>query len=149
MKIKTRIFGEIEIEKDKLICFENGIIGFPDLKKFALIHDEEKENAFILWLQSMEEPDLALPVIDPLNVMDSYEPDVSEELFSVLGDLVKENTYILVTITVPQNVEDMAVNLKAPIVINTGNNKAVQVIVENDLPIKYKIYDIIKEKAGE
>ena len=36
MKITTRIFGEVEIADDKIICFENGIIGFPELKKFAL-----------------------------------------------------------------------------------------------------------------
>lgn len=42
MNIKTKIFGEIEILDDKIIFFENGIIGFPELKRFALIHDEEK-----------------------------------------------------------------------------------------------------------
>lgn len=149
MKINTRIFGEIEIEQEKLIYFENGIIGFPELKKFTLIQDSETEDEFIMWLQSMEEADLALPVINPLSVIENYKPDVSEELLSGLGDLSKADTYVLVTITVPQQIEEMAVNLKAPIVINMGNNKAVQVIVENDLPIKYKIYDIIKEKAGE
>ena len=149
MKINTRIFGEIEIEQEKLIYFENGIIGFPDLKKFALIHDTEKENGFIMWLQSMEEADLALPVINPLAVIETYELDVSEELLSGLGELSKVDTYILVTITVPQQIEDIAINLKAPIVINMKNNKAVQVIVENDLPIKFKIYERIKEKAGE
>lgn len=149
MKINTRIFGEIEIEQEKLIYFENGIIGFPELKKFALIHDTEKEDGFIMWLQSMEESDLALPVINPLEVIETYEPDVSEELLFGLGKLSKADTYILVTITVPKQIEDIAINLKAPIVINMENNKAVQVIVENELPIKYRIYDIIKEKAGE
>ena len=52
MKIETKIFGEIEIADDKIITFENGIIGFPDLKKFALLHDEEKgTDAGIRFLQ--------------------------------------------------------------------------------------------------
>ena len=42
MKIKTKFFGEIEISDDKIITFENGIIGFPELRRFALLHDEEK-----------------------------------------------------------------------------------------------------------
>ena len=42
MRIETKIFGEIEISDDKVISFQEGIIGFPDLKRFALLHDEEK-----------------------------------------------------------------------------------------------------------
>ena len=41
MKVNTKIFGEIEISEDKVITFQDGIIGFPDLKRFALLHDEE------------------------------------------------------------------------------------------------------------
>ena len=37
MKLKTRVFGEIDIDDEKIITFENGIIGFPDLKRFTLI----------------------------------------------------------------------------------------------------------------
>ena len=33
MKVKTKIFGEIEIDEEKVICFENGIVGFPELKR--------------------------------------------------------------------------------------------------------------------
>ena len=38
MNVTTKIFGEIEIADDKIIVFENGIIGFPELKRFALLH---------------------------------------------------------------------------------------------------------------
>ena len=41
MKIKTRIFGEVDIDDGRLIQFPNGIVGFPDLKDFALIHDAD------------------------------------------------------------------------------------------------------------
>lgn len=36
MKITTKIFGEIEIADEKVITFENGIIGFPELKRFEI-----------------------------------------------------------------------------------------------------------------
>lgn len=42
MIIKTKAFGEVEITEDKIITFPGGIIGFPDLKRFTLLHDEEK-----------------------------------------------------------------------------------------------------------
>ena len=54
MKINTRIFGEVEIADEKIITFENGIIGFPDMKHFTLRHDEEKGTKERIWyLQSM------------------------------------------------------------------------------------------------
>ena len=126
MKADSRIFGKIEIEDDKIITLEKGMIGFPDLNHFALIYDEEKEK--------------------------NYNPNVSEEMIAPLGKLTPENTYILVTVTVPKNIEDFSVNLKAPVVINMDNRKGVQMIVEDDYPVKYKVYDVLKakkEKAGE
>ena len=66
MKITTKVFGEITIEDDRIIHFPSGIIGFPELTDFALIHDEEKGAGAIHWLQSVQEPAFAMPVIDPL-----------------------------------------------------------------------------------
>ena len=153
MKANTRIFGEIEIQDDKIIRFDNGIIGFPELKEFTLIFDSEKEDkTSISWLQSLNEPELAFPVIDPLTVYPDYNPSIEDELLKPLGELTPDNLFVLVTVTVPADIQEIAVNLKAPIVINTDTKKANQLIVDNDLPVRYKIYDIIqsgKEKAGE
>lgn len=153
MKVNTRLFGEIEIEQDKIICFENGIIGFPDCRNFTLIYDKEdgKKNN-ISWLQSMDEPAFALPVINPLVIKEDYNPTVEDEFLKGLGSLTPENIYVLVTVTVPQKIENISINLKAPIIINTDERKAIQVIIEDDFPVKYMIYDILKgrkERAGE
>ncbi len=153
MKAATRLFGEIEIDESKIITFEDGIIGFPDMKKFTLIFDEEKEGRpSISWLQSMDEPEIAFPVMDPLFVCEAYNPSVEDELLKNLGTIKEDNLYVLVTVTVPQDIKELAVNLKAPIVINTDTRKASQIIVEDDLPVRYRIYEILEEakkKAGE
>lgn len=153
MKAATRLFGEIEIDESKIITFEDGIIGFPDMKKFTLIFDEEKEGRpSISWLQSMDEPEIAFPVMNPLFVCETYNPSVEDELLKNLGTIKEDNLYVLVTVTVPQNIKELAVNLKAPIVINTDTRKASQIIVEDDLPVRYRIYEILEEakkKAGE
>ena len=153
MKAKTRIFGEIDIQDDKIITLERGMIGFPEMQKFTLIYDEEKGDAsHIMWFQSMEEPQTAFPVINPVKIKEDYNPTVSEELLRPLGEMQPEDTFVLVTVTVPKEIENMSINLKAPIIINMRNNKAAQIIVEDDLPVRYKIYDLLKkrkEKAGE
>lgn len=154
MKAVTRIFGTIDIADDKIITMERGMIGFPELTHFALIFDEEKKNNEfrIMWLQSMDDGDIAFPVTDPIFFKADYAPTVSDEILAPLGDMHEDNTYLLVTVTVPKKVEDFSVNLKAPIVINTTTNKGIQVIAEEDYPVKYKIYELLKEKkekAGE
>ena len=151
MQIKTKVFGEVTIDDDKIIDFPNGIVGFPDLVQFTLIHDEEKGRDSIHWLQSIQEPAFAMPVIDPLLVCPDYNPEVEDELLKNIGELQPEETLILVTVTVPKDLTKMSVNLRGPIVINAAEKKATQVIVDGDeYPVKYPIYDVFnKKKAGE
>ena len=148
MKLTTRIFGEVEIEDSKIINFPNGIIGFPDLTRFTLIHDEEEESGknTIRWLQSIDEPGFAMPVIDPLVVCPDYSPSVDETKVSDIGDIKNEDVLVLVTVTVPHDLTKMTVNLMGPFVINTESMKGVQTIVENsDYPVKFPIYDILQK----
>lgn len=152
MKVVTKIFGEIEISDDKIITFENGIIGFPDLKRFALLHDEERgTNAGIRFLQSLDEPGFAMPVMDPLVVKPDYDPEVNDELLSAAGNVNADNILVLVTATIPSDLTKMSVNLQGPFVINVEEHKACQVIVENgDYPVKFPVYEILQAgKAGE
>ena len=76
MKINTKIFGEIEIADDRIISFPSGIIGFPELTEFALLHDEDSGSGAMHWMQSLQEPAFAMPVINPLLVMPDYNPVV-------------------------------------------------------------------------
>lgn len=147
MNIYTRIFGEVEVDAAKIITFPSGIIGFPDLKQFLLIHDEERQDGNISWLQSIDEPAFALPVIDPLRIMEDYNPVVEDELLEGLGELNQSEMLVLVTITVPGDITKMTVNLKAPIVINASNLRAGQLIVDDEkYAVRYPIYDILKGK---
>lgn len=153
MKIETRIFGTVDIDDDKIIHFPGGIIGFPEMTDFALIHDEEKgKDVPIRWLQSLQERQFAMPVMDPLLVSPTYNPQVEEDLLAPLGELAPEETLVLVTVSVPKDLEGMSVNLQAPIIINAGTKKAAQMIVNPELyPVKFFIYDILQKmkKEGE
>lgn len=153
MTIITKVFGEITIDDDRIIKFPKGIVGFPDLTDFALLHDSEKGNDSIHWLQSLQEPAFAMPVMDPLRVCPDYNPEVDDEILQNLGELNQDEMLVLVTLTVPKDVKLMSVNLKGPIVINAAQKTAIQVIVEGDeYPVKFPIYDILdanKKKAGD
>lgn len=146
MKLTTRIFGEVDIEDSKIIDFPNGIIGFPDLKKFTLMFDEEKGTDTIKWLQSIDEPTFAMPVMDPLVVCPDYKPEVDSAITEHIGDLDSKDLLVLVTVTVPHDLKQMTVNLMGPFIINVTEKKAVQTIIDNDeYPVKFPIYEILKK----
>lgn len=153
VEVNTNVFGKIAIEDEKIICFEHGILGFPDLKDFTLIFNIDKGvESSIKWLQSLDEPNFAMPVMNPNLVMDDYMPMFDRDLLKPLGgNLDPENLMMLVTVTVPKDVTQTTVNLKAPIIVNVEERKAVQLISDDDTySIKYAIYDKIKaKKAGE
>ncbi len=148
MKVTTRVFGDIDIAEDKIIHFQGGIVGFPELTDFALVHDAEKEgDTPVRWMQSLQEPNFAMPVMDPLTVCPDYNPVVEDELLKPIGELNPESVLVLVTLTVPKDVKKMSVNLQAPFVINADEKKACQIIVDSDkYPVRFPIYDIIKKE---
>lgn len=152
MIIETKAFGQVEITDDKIITFPGGIIGFPDMKRFTLLHDEEKGvSAGIRWLQSLEEPGFAMTVIDPLLVMEDYNPEIDDELLSGIGEVTPDNLLVLVTVRVPSDLKQMSVNLQGPIIINVDERKACQIIVDADrYPVRFPIYEILQSrKAGD
>ena len=151
MEVTTRIFGAVDVADDKLIRFEGGLVGFPELVDFALIHDSEDENASgIQWLQSIQEPQFAIPVMDPLAVLESYNPEIEDELLKPLGNLNGDNMLVLVTVTVPRDITGMSVNLRGPIIINADTRKAAQVIAEGEeYMVKFPVYEILKRRKEE
>ena len=86
VKVDTRWFGTIDIDDEKIITFDLGVIGFEDCKKFTLIYDVDKgDEASIMWLQSLDEPELALPMLKPELIKEDYDPIVEDEMLKALG----------------------------------------------------------------
>ena len=93
MRVKTRLFGEIEIYDDKVINLVHGLIGFPDMKRYTLIFDEEKKDkGNIMWLQSLDEADFAMPVMLPNKIKPDYAPLLNEDSLEQLGELTEVQT---------------------------------------------------------
>lgn len=136
MQLNTRHFGIIEIDETRIIDFPDGIPGFEDTKKYALISSEREDNPF-QWLQGVDNPDLALALIDPRLFKPDYIVDVPDEEVAVLEITDVERVLVYTVVVVPEQLENITANLKAPILINAENHKGKQVIVDNsDYPIR-------------
>lgn len=150
MKINTKLFGEIEVAEERIIEFTSGMMGFEEYKRFTLIFDSEKKGN-IMWLQSMEEPELAFPVMDPMKLLAEYNPVVEDEWLAPLGEVTGEEDYYLLTVlTVPSDLTKMTANLRAPVVINMNTRKACQLIVNNEeYIVRYNVYDYVRKMKEE
>jgi flagellar assembly factor FliW len=147
MEFTTKLFGTIDVDDSKIVEFPDGILGFPELKKFALMYDNEKNTAGGLnFMVSLDETAFMMPVVPALVVEPGYSPKFTDDIEAVIGKLTEDNALVLVTMTIPSDVTKMTVNLNAPIVINTESKKGVQSVVANDeYDVKYPIYDKLKK----
>ena len=152
VQIDTFKFGTVGVDDSKKISFEAGLPGFEGLKDFALIHDEEKGGPALMYLQSLEDKDVAITVASPLALTDTYSPAIEEKDLEGIGELKEDNIIVLVTVNIPDKIEDMSANLKSPIIINTDTLLGAQIIVEDeDALVRFPVYEILKaakEKGG-
>ncbi len=152
MVAQTRLFGEVTIDDDKVLEFPNGLIGLENKRKFAIIYDLEKgEDTAVRWLQSMEDPYLALPVIEPFSIVDDYNPMIEDALLDSLGNPKDEDIIVLLTMIISSDVTKVTANMKAPVIINSAARKGGQIIVENpEYEARFNVYEAVqKRKAGD
>lgn len=152
MHIKSRVFNEIDVADDKIILFEKGIMGFEENLRYALLFDSERPSGKgVMWLQSIEDENLAFPVVDPLDVLNEYAPEVEDEWLADIGEYNSDSELLLLCImTVPSDLTKMTANIKAPLVINTLTKKGCQIIVNNEeYQVKYNVYNYIQSLKKE
>lgn len=140
-EIETRYFGTVGIEEEKIIHFPAGIPGFEEYKDYTIIYDiDSEEEPFFSWLQCVTEKGLAFPIVNPFRVEEDYNPTVEDALLEPLGEFETEDLAVFLLATVPGDVKKASVNMKAPLLINTKNRQAMQIIAENeDYEIKHML----------
>ncbi len=147
LKIKTRPFGEVEIDERQVIDFPEGIPGFDFVKKFAVIDNEDEKSPF-KWLQALEEPELAFVIIQPHDFMRSYEPDISKNDYKDVKAQGPQDVLVFAIVTIPSNPSEMTANLQGPIIINPHEKLGKQAISLTDrYGVKHGILAEIKKSA--
>lgn len=138
----TRNFGDIEVPVDKVICFKDGIPGLDCMKRCFIVKVEETLPFY--WLQSVEDGDTALPVINPLLIDSEYSPAVEDSIWDEL-ELDRDEDLLVVNVSViPQDIKRMTANMAAPILINIVKNIGRQAVLENSAyPMRLPIYDSV------
>ena len=144
-KVNTLRFGEIEIDEEKIVHFEDVIPAFEEEHEFVIIpYDEESPYVF---LQSLATPDLAFLMTMPFVFFPEYEFELDDESQAKLGIEKQEEMLIYSLLTIPGGkVSDMTANLMAPVVINTTNMQARQIVLDKSrYTTKHRLFPEKKE----
>jgi len=153
MKIVTSRFGELEVSEDLIIRMTKPVLGFEQIRKYVIVETEDFEP--FKWLQSVEEPDLAFVIVNPLLFFPDYAIEVNPKEIEELkvedaGHII---TYVIVTI--PSDYTRMTANLQGPVLINTRTNLAKQLVLVNSRHgINHRLVDPVsaarmKDEAAE
>jgi len=138
MKIRTRDFGEITIDPEAVIRFKLPIYGFEQFSDFTLISDPDLGES-IVWLQSVQDPDLCFILVDPKLALEDYSPKLSGDVEKLLCSKGIESPEIWAIAVIPQEFRNSTVNLKSPIIIDMSSKCAAQIILDEDYPIRYPL----------
>jgi flagellar assembly factor FliW len=137
--VKTGRFGQIEVSSEEIISIPSGVLGFPEDHDFCLV--DPGDDTLILWLQSLKNPHLAFPVLEPKIFKPDYVVRLSAAELRELRLATIRDASVFTILTIPSNLAEMTANLKAPLVINVREKTAKQVVLqENDQPIKHPMF---------
>ena len=128
MKIDTVRFGEIEIDEKRIFDFKLPIIGFNELSKFVLL--DLNKDKFFKWLQSVEDPSLAFPVVSVFSLNLEYSVDLPDNVIDTLKINNVESLLVMNIASIPQDdPQGTTINLLAPLIFNLDTQTAGQIIL--------------------
>lgn len=145
--LNTAKFGEIEISKDAVFNFVAPIIGFNDLKQYALV--DYKPDSPFKWLQSLEDMDLAFPITLCSFFGIDYQFDIPDDEAQKLEITSADDVFVCNIANIPStNPQAATINMLAPIVVNIVNKKAMQIILKNtEFEVRHRLFN--DESDGE
>ena len=148
MLIDSHRFGPLEIPEDKIITMRRPILGFEHLSTFCII--EREELAPFLWLQSTEQAEIAFLVANPAVFYPDYRIEINPREIAELevDRLEAVETYAI--ITVPDDPKEISINLQGPVLVNTDNGLAKQlVLVNSDYEVQHRLMDVVDSRRSE
>jgi flagellar assembly factor FliW len=137
-------FGEVTIPEEAVIDFPNGLIGLGG-SRFALL--ARNDDAAFVWLHSLDDPALALPLTNPWRFFDSFEVEIADDEAERIGIDADGDTAVYVTVRAAESLEDFSANLRAPILVSNGLGHQV-INQAPDAPVRAPLFSATVEQAA-
>jgi flagellar assembly factor FliW len=119
--------GEVAIQEAQVLSFNEALRGFSDFKRWVLLGSDAED---MLWLQSVDEPGLALLLVDPFVRFEGFALDVPAAAAAALGAMQSDDILVLAPVTLGKANAPSTANLRGPILINWNTRCGMQVVVD-------------------
>lgn len=145
MKVRTKYYGELDLDAEQVITFPEGILGLESYKKYVLF--EMPDNDKFFHLQSLDEAYICFLLIKPWDFYRDYEMEISDEELAVIHIETIEEVAVFNIVNLHEDVKASTANLLAPIIINADTREGAQILLREE---KYATkHALFAEKEGE
>ena len=145
MNVQTTRFGIVEVNDDRVLNFDSGMLGFSSYTSFVLLQPDE--DGIFFWLQSIEAPELAFVVTDPQIWLPEYEATIRTEQMESLGLERIDDAQVFVIVNKYDN--SLTANLQGPLILNLRNQEAMQlVLAEKRWTTRHEIAQLSDERSA-
>ncbi|OGV48787.1 MAG: hypothetical protein A2X49_13770 [Lentisphaerae bacterium GWF2_52_8] len=127
------------LDPSVVFYFQDGVPAFENSKRFVVILNP-KIKPFV-YLKSLDLDDLGFVCVDPFLICTDYSIRIPAKDLSILGLKDPAAALVLSMVTVESNPQDTTANLLAPIVINMDTRVGRQVILDENYPVRYRIWE--------
>ena len=125
MNVQTTRFGAVEVDENRIITFSAGLLGFSGYKQYVLLQPDDEGIFF--WLQSLDAPELAFVVTDPTLWLGDFQATIRQEQMAELHLDSLEHAQVFVIVN--KYDESLTANLQGPLVVNSLNRRAMQLVL--------------------
>jgi flagellar assembly factor FliW len=143
--LQSSRFGELQIPAEAVLDFPSGLIGLGG-RRFALLARSE-ESAFV-WLHSMDDPELAVPVTNPWRFFEDYAVELDDDEAQRIGVASPEDASVYVTVRSAAALEDFRANLRAPILV-VGNQGHQVINQAQNAPVRAPLFAGLQEEPSQ
>lgn len=126
MQINTTRFGMLEVKEEDIWEMASPILGFESSGRYARIVENDSPFEF---LQSVEDEHLTFIVTDPFLFLKEYDFTLDQRWIDILHLEDQEQVAVRTIVTV-RSPNDISMNLKAPIIMNSNTKEAAQIILD-------------------
>jgi flagellar assembly factor FliW len=145
MKCMTVRFGEINFKEAEVINFPKGILGFSQLTRYVIL--EREEIAPFKWIQSVEDPNVAFVIMNPVQFFPNYKLEINEKELEELNYTNSRDLIAYVIVNIPQDISLASADLLGPLVINSKKRLAKQAVMpESPYTTRHYLMDELRKR---
>lgn len=146
MDVKTKIGATVSVDENHILNFPEGLFGFELYHNYAIF---DSEYSPFMWMQSLEDSNLAFLIVDPFLICSDYELDVDDKTLLKIGITSPKDVIVMSIVTIPKDGSAVTANLQGPIIINRNNKQCMQAVLNStQWTTKFDIIKALKSKEG-